>query len=164
MKVNELLKEADHDNEYDDGMSDAGRLTDLWGEWHDILADFTHYLKRYESENTTVALGGNFHGGVSGNSRMRKDYIEHSRYGSPRRWDYMIEIGNNMVDGDKKFDSIKAMHDVMQQLKDEAEDMKAEVRWATGDKDVLFATYGTKSITAKCQYGRNFCWVGITKT
>lgn len=162
MKVSELFEEEDDF----DRRHVRGEFIpeDLWGEWHDILANNMHALKQFENENTSHSIGGNFRAGVSGKVKMRTNYSQHYHYGGSRNWDYMLEIGNNLKDGDKKFDTLKAARDVLNDLRAEAESMKADIKWAGSEKDTFFATIGDTKFTATYEYGTNFTWVGITKT
>lgn len=153
MKVTELLNE-----------DDSVLIKEIFADWHDILVDEEHFLKKFEAKETSYKIGGSLSAVVSGKTGIRKNYAQHSRYGSPRVWDYMLELGNGLRDGDKKFDSLKHAQKILNELKDEAQDQGAETKWASDQKDFFFATMNGKTITACMEYGSAFTWVGIKKS
>ena len=102
-------------------------------------------------------IGGNFNAVVSGEVRIRKNFVAHGSYNSSIQWDQILEIGNNLQ-GKKALDEAKRLYDEMVEM---AKTAGADIK--EHDKSVAHIDLDGEKFTVKYEYARSFCWVGIRK-
>lgn len=125
----------------------------LFNELKDLLAEHQKKIASKATKGSSHSIGGNFNAVLSGNVRLRNDFIEHG-YGSNIRWDLILEIGND-IEGGGLDHATKVYKDILREM---AETPNKKLT----DNTTLFMT-DNEEVAIAYEYARSFCWVGIRR-
>lgn len=123
------------------------------------LADAGKELSDSQGKQSSHSIGGNFNAVVSGDVKIRKNYVDHGYAGSATQWDEILEIGNNLKD---KKDALGEARRIFAELIELADEAGAKVNGTTKDMSVGIIMDGEK-VLMSCNYARSFCWIGLMK-
>jgi hypothetical protein len=129
------------------------RKVSLIGIVDQFLSEKARVFRTRVNSGTSYNIGGNFYQAVSGNFRVRHDFVSY-HYNIPTAWPVALEVGNN-IKGEDSLDLVRVLY---REMLDHLKQSGAVIEEGQ-DRTTASAFLSEEKVFLRWEYASSFCWI-----